>query len=120
MKNLKFGIIGAGALGIISIFLPWIDIMGFKMSLWDARSAAGADFWMVAIGFLAPLAMGVMGVVKGPMLKWQYGVSAGGFALALIKVRNAFDLAIGAKLMLVAAVAGVAISIFLIVKGEEG
>lgn len=120
MKNLKFGIIGAGLLGIISIFLPWIDMMGIKITLWDARSAAGADFWMVALGFLAPLAMGVMGVVKAPMQKWQFGVSAGGFAIALIKVRNAFDLAIGAKLMLIAAIAGLAISILLIVKGEEG
>jgi hypothetical protein len=121
MKNLKFGVIGAGALGLISIFLPWVKFGEASASLWKLRPLIGAgDFWIIVLGFAVPLAMGVMGVVKGPMQKWQCGTAAGFFALALFKVRDAFDLAIGAKLMMLAAVAGLAMSVVLIVKGEDG
>lgn len=77
MKNLKFGVLAFGVLGLIGLFMSDI-IAGLKH---DAANSI-----MVIVGFALPAAMGAMGL-KSPFQRWQGAVALAGFALVAIKLR---------------------------------
>ena len=127
MKNLKFGILAFGVLGLVACFLPFIPLGKASMSFFDARKLDSGPIYLTMGGFALATAMGGMGLKR--LLKWQAGLAAAGFALVIYKL-NSFnsrvgivelfkDGALGAKLMIIAAIAGVVISILAVVKGAE-
>ena len=124
MKNIKFAVLACGLLGLIACFLPMISMEGMSISFWDAHKAPdGVQVYLVMAGYALAAAMGAMGAAKG--LKRPQAIAAlVGFAFVVFKFRGGFfDLlkaAIGAKLMFVAAVAGVVVSALAIAKPEEG
>jgi membrane-associated PAP2 superfamily phosphatase len=117
VKNLKFGILAFGALGLISLLMEFEMLkLGLQHDL--------ANMLMVIVGFAAPLAMGVM-AMKKPLLMWQAGVALAGFALVAIKFRlwetlpHIMDIPTSMKLSLIADVGGIVVSILALVKPEK-
>lgn len=125
MNNIKFGVLACGLIGLIAVFLPQVTFGGESITLWGTRSFPGqaAQVYMVMAGYAAGLVMGAMAAAKAPMQRWQSIVAILGFLFVLFKMRNAlpFDIfkgAIGAKLMGLAAYAGLIFSIITVAKPE--
>lgn len=119
MKNLKFAILGAGILGLISAFLPFISFGEASVSFWEIRVLDSGQVYLTLFGFVLPAIIAAVAIAKGPAARWHGIVAAVGFALALIKLREAFQGAIGAKLMFIAALAGIVVAIAATVKPEQ-
>jgi hypothetical protein len=125
VNNIKFGVLACGLIGLIAVFLPQVTFGGESITLWGTRSFPGqaAQVYMVMAGYAAGLVMGAMAAAKAPMQRWQSIVAILGFLFVLFKMRNAlpFDIfkgAIGAKLMGLAAYAGLIFSIITVAKPE--
>ena len=123
MNNIKFGVLASGLIGLIACFLPLASGEGMSVSFWDMHNIDMAQTLMVMVGYGAGLAMGAMAVAKAPMQRWQAIVAALGFAFVVFKFRGGFiDLithgAIGAKLMGIAAIAGLVFSVLCVAKPE--
>lgn len=119
MKNLKFAILGAGVLGLISAFLPFISFGEASVSFWEIRVLDSGQVYLTLFGFVLPALIAAVAIAKGPAARWHGIVAAVGFLLAFIKLREAFQGAIGAKLMFICALAGMAVAIASIVKPEQ-
>ena len=125
MKNIKFAVLACGLLGLIGCFLPMVSAEGMSISFWDVHKAPGegVQVYLVMAGYALAAVMGAMGAAKG--FKRPQGIAAlVGFAFVIFKFRGGFfDLlhaAIGAKLMFIAAIAGVVVSALALAKPEDG
>lgn len=123
MNNIKFGVLASGLIGLIACFLPLASGEGISMSWWDLHNVDMVQTMLVMAGFGLGLAMGAMAAAKPPMLRWQAIVALLGFAYVVFKFRGGFlDLithgAIGAKLMGIAAIAGIVFSGLCLAKPE--
>jgi hypothetical protein len=119
VKNLKFGILVFGLLGLIGAFLPFVEFAGKSISLWDLKEADAGQVYLTMGAFLVPLVIGALAVAKGPAMRWHGIVAAAGFALAVVKNRENMEGAIGAKLMLISAVVGLVVAIMVAAKPEK-
>lgn len=119
MKQAKFGVLGAGVLGIIGAFLPFVSFGDASISLWDVRSFDSGQVYITMGGFLIAAIVGGVALAKGALPKQLAGTAVAGFALSAFKLRDAFKGAIGAKLMLLAAIVGLVFAILAIVKPES-
>ena len=125
MNNLKFGVLACGILGLIGCFLPMISFGDQSFSFFDARKGGeAAQVYMTMAGYVAAVVMGAMAAAKPPMLRWQGIVAIVGFAFVVFKLREPgpikllTDGAIGAKLMVIGALAGLVVSIITVAKPE--
>jgi hypothetical protein len=138
MNNLKFGVLACGLLGLIGCFLPMVSEGPVSFSFWklpELLKAMGApdsgrtQVLITMAGYAAAAVAGLIAVVKPPMQRWQGVLALVGFALVLIKLRAGLgtgggfvDLlkhgAIGAKLMCIAPILGVVVSILSLAKPE--
>lgn len=124
MNNLKFGVLACGLIGLIGCFLPMVSEAGMSMSFFGMRKfMGGGQIFLTMGGYIAALVMGAMAAAKPPMQRWQAIVATIGFAFVLFKLRDGItDFlkhgAIGAKLMIIAAIAGLVVSILCIAKPE--
>jgi hypothetical protein len=119
MPQLKFGILGLGVLGLIAVFLPLVSAGELSISLWDARKADAGQVYLTMGAFLIPAVMGGIAIAQKKLLRYHGIVATIGFAIALLKVRDAFKGAIGGKLMFVAAILGLLVAIAAIAKPED-
>jgi hypothetical protein len=127
VKNLKFGVLLFGLIGVVSMFLPMISMGDASFSMWDARQGAAMNVYGGLAGFVIALVAGAAGAAKPPFSKMHAIGAVVGFALALIllsdmkpwKIFEIFKGAIGAKLMGVAILGGLVTSIMALVKSEE-
>jgi hypothetical protein len=69
-----------GALGVVSLLMEFDTL---KAGLEHDT----ANYAMVLAGFVLPLLMGLMGVMKPPFMAWQAAVALAGFALVAVKLR---------------------------------
>ena len=117
MQNIKFGVVVCGLLGLVGCFLP----LTADLSFFDTREFNAANFYIIAGGYAAALAMGAMGVAKG-MQRWMSIIAIVGFSVVVLRMRGEvlvlLKAGIGAKLMGVAALAGLALAILTTVKPE--
>ncbi len=129
MKNLKFGVLAFGVLGVLSVFLPLFSMMGKSVSLWQGRSDEAGAVYMTIAGFAIAAVAGGLAVAKGPLKRWHAILGTVGFVLVLLKLRSGMGIglgklfsegAIGAKLMIISMFAGLIVSIIAAVKPEEG
>ena len=118
MKNLKFGLIVCGVLGVIGAFLPMMKMGDQSISLWSIKALVPGQVYLTLAGFIVGIVMGGL-ALKGPLKRWQSIVAAVGFALATLKLRGSFSGAIGAKVMVLAAAIGLVVAIVTIVKPEK-
>jgi hypothetical protein len=130
MSNLRYGILGLGVLGIISVFLPYSAKIA-SLSLWDTAGAPGRTllelhpYTHVAMSLIA-VAMGGLGLVR-PFARWQGIVATIAFLVAAVNMRGHFfklealtgDYAIGAKLMWISVACGLILSILAVIRRDE-
>ena len=119
MKNKL--ILAFGVLGVIAMFIPTEG-----MTLFSLFKLLGMSYLVpIAGGFAAAAVMGIMSM-KGPMLKWQSGVAVAGFAAASIRLEvwkvfphigELFKM-IPMLLIVVAAIAGLIVSVLALLKSE--
>ena len=134
MKNLKFGILAAGVLGIIAVFLPYISEGPFSLSYWDFHKMPAGNSGLlngpnqvyVALVLFAIPALLAATALASKMQRALAAVAAGSFALtfALEGVRKGLSgaegvsTAIGGKLLFIAAIVGLVTSIAAAAKPE--
>lgn len=134
MKPVKFIVLAAAAIALLGVFaLPYIKAGDESFTLWKLRGIEGAGLGghalIILVSAVISLALGGLAVAGQKMARWQtivtllaFGVSAL-IALAVFsKTHTTFgkDGAIGAKLMLLAMVAGAGASLVNIVKPDRG
>ena len=114
VKNIKFGILLFGVLGIVGAFLPFMA----GVSLFDMKGVPGAagQVYLTMGVFVVGVVIGVLALKR--LARWHGIVGALVFALGVVKNRGNMDGAIGAKLMLVAALGGLVCCIIAAVKPE--
>lgn len=122
MKNTKHVIVVASVLGLLAIFaLPYIE----GMKLWDFRKIdeVSSQVYIALFGFLAALVVAGLAAARGALGRGLGIVTAILFALTLAvgAVHDGFKsgTAIGGKLVLIAAVVGLAASLVAVVKPER-
>ena len=130
MKNIKFAVLACGVLGLIGCFLPMASGGGMSISFWDLHKmgkemggGGGVQVYLVMAGYALAAVMGAIGVAKG-MKRPQGSFAALGFAFVVFKFRGGFtDMlkgAIGAKLMFIACIAGIVVSVLAAAMPEDG
>lgn len=117
MKHLKFAVLAAGVLGLISIFaLPVISEGPMKVTMWDLRILDPGQVYLTMAAFLVPAIIAGLAIAQKGMARWHGIVAAVFFALGVVKCRENFSLAVGGKLMLIAAAVGLLVAIVATVK----
>jgi len=111
----RYGVIAAGVLGFLAAFLPFVP-GDWASSLWAAHdSPDGVHTYLVLLAFLGAAALGVLGLRQG-MQRWKAFAAIVCFALPAFEfargvsgdatIVQLFGLAIGAKLVALATLAG--------------
>lgn len=137
MKQLKFAIAGAGALGIIAVFLPYFSMGGESMTYWDVHKMEGGEMLGLLNGpkqvyialacFAVPLVLGLIAIATKQLQRWQ-AIAAAVFSLAALApagVRKGLtgeegmSTAIGGKLLFLAALIGLVAAIAGVAKPEK-
>jgi hypothetical protein len=100
-----------------------VSLGGQSISFFSMKDAMGAgQVFLVMGGYALALVMGALAAAKPPMLRWQGIVAALGFAFVLFKLRGGIGEflkgAIGAKMMIVAALVGIVFSLLTVAKPE--
>lgn len=86
MRNLKYGVLAAGLLGLVGAFLP----LSRDLSWWARRDGADATGVCFVIGaFVVALGMGALSLAQG-LQRWIALVALIGFAFVILKFRIAF------------------------------
>jgi hypothetical protein len=125
VKNLKFGVLAFGVLGLIGCFIPTSGVSFFAMREFPG---GGAIVYGTMAGFAIAAVAGILGVTKPPFGKPQAGIGLVGFIVALTmmtdkkpwKVFEVFKSPLLAyKILAISALAGLVISILALVKSEE-
>lgn len=120
MKNMKVLILVFGILGVISLFIPSGGFTTFAL-----LKALGMSYLVPVLGgFVLAAVMGGMGLAKPPMQQWQAGAAAAGFAMVFVRFKfwqifkGIGDAPISMKLMIVAVLGGLVVSIIALAKPE--
>jgi hypothetical protein len=124
VKNLKFGVLAFGVLGLIACFIPSEGASFFKFR--EIPGMGGMVYGTMA-GFAIAAVAGVLGVAKPPFGKPQAGIGLVGFIVAITmmsdkkpwKIFDAFKGPLPFKLLAISALAGLVVSILALVKSEE-
>ena len=122
MKNLKVVILVFGIMGLVSLFLP----MGSGVPSFFSMGMEFDKFQVILMlaAFGVPTAVAAMGLAKPPAQAWHGIAALAGFALAAVKMRiwstlpHIMDLPLSMKLMAIAGLGGVIVSIMAVVKPE--
>ena len=123
MKNLKIGILAFGILGVVALFIPQ---HGF--SLFSMLKLLGASYLVPVLGgFVVAAIMGILGMTKPPLLQWQAGVAAAGFAAVFVRMKfweilKHFGSAVKevpSLLLIIAVIGGLIVSIMALAKPES-
>jgi hypothetical protein len=116
VKNLKYGVLGFGVLGLVGLL-----VMG---GLMNSLKHDAANTIMVLVGFIAPIAMGAMGL-KAPFKRWQGIVALLGFVLVAVKFR-AWEMIkfiglmpMGMKLAIISCLVGAVVAAITVAVPEE-
>ena len=86
MRNLKYGVLAAGLLGLVGVFLP----LSRDLSWWQRREGPDTVGVFFVIGaFALALGMGALGLSRG-LQRWIALVALICFAFVILKFRLAF------------------------------
>lgn len=122
MKNMKVLILVFGILGVISLFIP---TDGFTMFALLKLGGTVPFLLPVLGGFVLAAVMGGMGLAKPPMQQWQAGAAAAGFAIVFVRlkfwqmIKGIGDAPLSGKLLIVAVLGGLIVSIIALAKPES-
>ncbi len=121
MKNLKVLILVFGVIGLVSLFLPMSPLPSMFSMLMEIDKL---QLVLMLAAFGVPTAVAAMGMAKPPAQAWHGIAALAGFALGAVKTRiwetapHIMDVPLSMKLMIVAVVGGVIVSIMALVKPE--
>jgi hypothetical protein len=126
MKQIKFVTLGLGALFLIAVFLPFVNIEGMKISLWTAKAFKAGPTYIALIGAVAVLGLSAL-AVKGRLSR---GIAAGLAVASLVVTAIAFIQfeaeaplmkvgGIGAKILVFGGLVSFIASIVALVKPEK-
>jgi hypothetical protein len=121
VRNLKLLVLAFAALGLGLLIS---DFEHFKELATDPLYNGGGGL-IAILGFVVPLAMGLLGMIRPPFMRGHAVASVAGFASIAIKGRiwdalpKLMDYPTKGKLGLVAVVAGIVVSALAIVRPEE-
>src|SRR5262245_39300633 len=124
MSKLKYAVLACGLVGLVGCFIPEHGV-----SFWTTREllptelGGGFHVFLVIGAYVLATAMGVLAIAKPPLLHWQSLLAIASFALVPIKFRSLLvDLLkhgnLGVRMMLIAAIVGVIVSVVALVKAE--
>ena len=124
MNNLKFGVLACGVIGLIACFIPDHGVSFFTTRIAPAELGGGFHVYIILVAYAVAAAMGALAVAKPPMLRWQSIVATVAFGLILVKFRSLIMDALkhgnlSGRLMMIAAIVGVIVSILTIAKPES-
>jgi hypothetical protein len=126
MKQIKFLTLGLGALFLIAVFLPFVDVEGLKLSLWAAKAIKGGPTYIALIGAVAVLGLSAL-AVKGRLTRGiAIGTAIGCLIVAVIAFLQ-FEAnaplmkvgGIGAKIMVFGGLVGFLASLVAVFKPER-
>jgi hypothetical protein len=121
MKNLKFWIIACAGFGlgvVVTDFDRFLELVTHPID-------GGGLGIITLLGFLVPLGVGIHGILRPPVARWQAGLAFAGFATLAVKGRLWTALAkLGdyprrGQLVMLAVVAGVVISLLAVLVPED-
>jgi quinol-cytochrome oxidoreductase complex cytochrome b subunit len=126
MKQIKFVTLGLGALFLIAVFLPFVNVEGMKMSLWAAKAFKAGPTYIALLGAVAVLGLSAL-AVKGRLSR---GIAAGiavasliVAVIALIQFEASMPLmkvgGIGAKILVFGGVASFLAGLVALIKPEK-
>jgi hypothetical protein len=126
MKQIKFVTLGLGALFLIAVFLPFVNIEGMKISLWAAKAFKAGPTYIALLGAVAVLGLSAL-AVKGRLSR---GIAAGLAVASLVVMAIAFIQfeaeaplmkvgGIGAKILVFGGLASFVASVVAIIKPER-
>ncbi|MBL0217234.1 MAG: hypothetical protein IPQ07_25575 [Myxococcales bacterium] len=121
MKNLKVLILVFGVIGLISLFLPMSPLPSMFSMLMEIDKF---QLVLMLAAFGIPTAVAAMGLAKPPAQAWHGIAALAGFALGAVKTRiwetapHVMDVPLSMKLMIVAVIGGVVVSIMGVIKPE--
>jgi quinol-cytochrome oxidoreductase complex cytochrome b subunit len=126
MKQIKFVTLGLGALFLIAVFLPFVDIEGLKMSLWATKAIKAGPTYIALIGAVAVLGLSLL-AVKGRLTRGiAIGTAIGCLIVAVIAFLQFEPTAplmkvggIGAKIMVFGGLVGFIASLVAVFKPER-
>ena len=120
-KLTKYAVLAFAVLGVVALFIPGAD--GRSMLGHAIEDNKVATIFLVA-GFGVPLLMGGLGLLKPPFRAWQSVAALAGFAMLAVKFQlwlvlpQFTDGVLAAQLFIIAAIGGIAVSIFGAAKPE--
>jgi hypothetical protein len=123
VKNLKFGVLLCGLIGVVGFFVPSNGVKMFDLAAFDAKMV-----YIPLAGLAVAMIMGILGAAKPPFTKMHAIVATVGNLAALLFVtgmkphqifRGFGDSPMGAKLIVIGIVLGLILSIVSAVKSEE-
>ena len=114
-RLLRVAVTASAVVGLVACFLPYLGKGDVSMSFWDLRVLHGTDqVVMVIVAYGVGLLAGLVGLSMAAR-RWPPILAALGFAFVLYKFRDGIahlmDFGIGAKLMGIAAIAGLVLSL---------
>ena len=126
MKQIKFVTLGLGALFLIAVFLPFVDIEGLKISLWAAKAIKAGPTYIALLGAVAVIGLSAL-AIKGRLSR---GLAIGTAISCLIVAVIAFLQfeanaplmkvgGIGAKIMVFGGLVGFVASLVAVFKPER-
>jgi len=125
MKGLRYAVALAGLLGIAAMFLRyWSGVAG---AMWEYRAVEPLAVYLPLAGFGLAAAAGGLAVLLRGLARWQSVIALVGFLASFASewVRKGLisdggiKPGIGGKLMFAAAVVGIAIALFGILRPEK-
>ena len=127
MKPLKFVLLALGLVCLIAVFLPFLKLGEFSVSLWKLKAIKAGPTWIALLGSVAMVAVAGVGVAKGELGRGlAIGATIAGLLIATITFLQFSPEApfgkvsgIGAKLLLMGGLVGFVAGIVGIVKPER-
>jgi hypothetical protein len=113
MDKLKYGVLVSALAGLVGCFLPIMSDLG---TFWDLRKVDQVQTLLVMAGYVLPLVVAVLSIVRPPILRIHAILATFGFIWTVTKLRdNIAELvkagAIGGRLMTIAPMVGLLFAI---------
>ena len=128
MKPIKFILLALGAICLIAVFLPFIDVGPIKFSFWELRKAKAAPTLIALLASLGLIALATTGVMAKSFGRGRAaGAAVLGLVIAIITIIQ-FEAempfgkvaGMGAKLLVMGGLAGFAASVVALIKPDRG
>lgn len=108
MDKLKYGVLVSALAGLVGCFLPIMSGLG---TFWDLRKVDHVQTLLVMAGYVLPLVVAVLSIVRPPILRIHAILATFGFVWTVTKLRDNIGELVksgdaGGRLMTIAPIVG--------------